>query len=603
VEFYGTGLDTPSTATRVYWLVNGAANKDHILTSTASGGASAGADFLASVELQDRGTYFPPANSSTGIDFFGAQVSSTPLNEAITAADLSRPDHAMIEVGLQGVSAGLHDVTVVLNGVTLGTVSSFSDQGAAVATFPAPSIINGGNTVTLTAASNSPVDSLVDHVTLTYERSYIADQDALTFTAPASEQVTVSGFTNPSVRMIDVTDPSLPVELTVTAAGSGSFAATAPAGTGLRTIFAFGADQVAMPDAITLHKPFKLTPLAGNVNAVLITTADLMSAVEPLIKHRAKQGLHLKAVDLAQVYDAFNFGEKDPQAVKNFLAATQTVKHPPHYLLLVGDASYDPRNFLGLASNPDLVPTALVNTQFGQAASDGWFADFQNNLQPQMAIGRLPAEVASDVTSLVGKIIAYDGITPGNAVLLASDASDPGVTPTFSDASSSLQALLPASVASTMITRDPSTDNHAALLSDLDASPDLVNYIGHGNEDSWSEDETWLSDADVSSLTNSGHPGFFVLMTCLNGQFADPANDSLAESLLRADGGAVAVWASSGLSVPSGQLEANQALFQKLFAADPPSLGDAVRQASNQSSDSNIKQTWNLLGDPETHLR
>jgi hypothetical protein len=92
-------------------------------------------------------------------------------------------------------------------------------------------------------------------------------------------------------------------------------------------------------------------------------------------------------------------------------------------------------------------------------------------------------------------------------------------------------------------------------------------------------------------------------MTCLNGQFADPANDSLAESLLRADGGAVAVWASSGLSVPSGQLEANQALFQKLFAADPPSLGDAVRQASNQSSDSNIKQTWNLLGDPETHLR
>ena len=79
--------------------------------------------------------------------------------------------------------------------------------------------------------------------------------------------------------------------------------------------------------------------------------------------------------------------------------------------------------------------------------------------------------------------------------------------------------------------------------------------------------------------------------------------DSLAESLLVADGGAVAVWASSGITVPSGQVQANQVLYRLLFGPNPPTLGEAMRQASNQSSDPDVRQTWNLLGDPETRLR
>ena len=473
-----------------------------------------------------------------------------------------------------------------------------------IATFPASSIVDGSNTITLTAASASPVDSLVDHITLTYEHSYVADQDALEFTANALEQVTVGGFTNPSVRMVDVTNPSAPIELTVIEAEPGSFKRHDPPGAGLRTIFAFGADQVMTPASVTLHKPSRLTPLAGHVDTVLITTADLLTTVQPLIKQRAKQKLRVKAIDIAQVYDAFNFGEKDPQAIKSFLAATQGVKRPPHYVLLVGDASYDPRNFLGLASNPDLVPTRMVNTEFGQAASDSWFVDFANDFQPQMAIGRLPVDNATDLASLVAKLIAYDKVTAGKAFLLASDASDPGVSPTFADSSAALSSLLPSGVSPSMITRDPVNDNHAALIGAINQSPDLVNYIGHGSTDAWGADVSWLSDADISSLTNSGHPAFFVLMTCNNGSFADPTKKSLAESLLSASGGAIAVWASSGLTMPSRQVPIDRTLFQQLFGTQsPPLLGEAVRQADNAGSDPDVKQTWNLLGDPETQLR
>ena len=145
VEFYATGLDTPSTATRVYWLTNGAPSKNRIATSKVRGHASAGADFLASVERQDRSVYFAAANASDGIDFFGQFVSSTPLDQSVPAAHLSGPDNAMLEVGLQGATKGAHNVTVALNGVSLGTVS-FSDLGIGVASFAASSIRDGDNT-------------------------------------------------------------------------------------------------------------------------------------------------------------------------------------------------------------------------------------------------------------------------------------------------------------------------------------------------------------------------------------------------------------------------------------------------------------------------
>jgi hypothetical protein len=598
VQFYGTALDTPSTATRVYWLGNGAVSTDHIPTSSASGGMSAGTSYAATVERQDRSLYFPAANAASGIDFFGDVVSSSPPDvESITAADLASASGAQIEVGLQGVSAGAHSVTVMLNGQLLGTIA-YSDMGLQVMQFDAStSIVNGVNTVTLASGSATDV-SLVDHISLTYQHSYTAANDALELTAPGGDQVTVNGFTSSQVRMVDITNPASPIELTVTSAGAGSFAATVP-GSGTHTIYAFGADAVSTPASIALHTPEKLTPLTGKVDTILITNASLMSAVQPLIKARLKQGLHVKPIDIAEVYDAFNFGEKDPIAIKNFLAATQTAAHAPHYVLLVGDATYDPRNFLTGDTRTDIVPTKLVTSDLFQAASDGWFADFSNSGTTTMAIGRLPAEVPADVSGEVAKILAYDSLSPTNSFLLAADNSD--ATPTFAADSATLLPLLPAGATPTSLTRLADNSNRPQLLAAINAGPDVINYFGHGNLNIWGGN--WLTDADATSFTNTAHPAFAALMTCLNGYFIDVQVDSIAQLLLQAPGGAVAVWSSSGETVPSGQVEADQTLYQVLFGSTPPPLGEAVRQAKNSSSDPDVRATWNLIGDPETRLR
>ena len=95
------------------------------------------------------------------------------------------------------------------------------------------------------------------------------------------------------------------------------------------------------------------------------------------------------------------------------------------------------------------------------------------------------------------------------------------------------------------------------------------------------------------------------MMTCLNGYFHDPVLDSLGESLMKAErGGAVAVWGSSGMTLPTDQALLNQELYRLLFNRVPGlTIGEAVIRAKGASSDSDVRRTWILLGDPAMKLK
>ncbi|HUS17425.1 MAG TPA: C25 family cysteine peptidase, partial [Chloroflexia bacterium] len=142
----------------------------------------------------------------------------------------------------------------------------------------------------------------------------------------------------------------------------------------------------------------------------------------------------------------------------------------------------------------------------------------------------------------------------------------------------------------------------ARILAAVNAGPLLVNYLGHGNVDSWAAG--LLTAADAPTLTNGGRLPLFVLMTCLNGYYPDPGLDSLGSALLAAEnGGAVAVWASSGMNAPGAQVAVDRALVGHLFANPGLTLGDAVRLAKQATPDLNVRRTWILLGDPTLRLR
>jgi hypothetical protein len=319
--------------------------------------------------------------------------------------------------------------------------------------------------------------------------------------------------------------------------------------------------------------------------------------------YRESQGLRVAVVDVEDLFDEFSYGNKSADAIREFLAYAATKwQRAPRFVLLLGDASYDPKNYLGRGEF-DLVPTKLIDTQFMETASDDWLADFSGAGKAEMAVGRLPVRGADEAARMIEKIISYEGAAAVGGALIVSDSSDSFA---FDRAGDQLRTLIPAGVAVEQIDRGQMGTAAAkrALLDSLGRGQRVVNYIGHGSVDLWRD--SLFTAADARGLTNGNRLPLFVAMTCLNGYFQDTATDSLAESLLKAErGGAIAVWASSGITQPAGQSQMNQQLYRLLFDENGGrgTLGELTLKAKAKISDPDIRRTWILFGDPATAWR
>ena len=131
----------------------------------------------------------------------------------------------------------------------------------------------------------------------------------------------------------------------------------------------------------------------------------------------------------------------------------------------------------------------------------------------------------------------------------------------------------------------------------------VVTYLGHGSSIAWSNDYFFSTD-DAANLTND-QLSFYLLMTCLNGYTADIYTDSLAEVLMKSDGGAYAVWVSSGATNNGGQTEISRTATSLIFKPGnkPLRIGDIVRMAKQATQDSEVRRTWHLIGDPTMFVR
>jgi hypothetical protein len=116
-----------------------------------------------------------------------------------------------------------------------------------------------------------------------------------------------------------------------------------------------------------------------------------------------------------------------------------------------------------------------------------------------------------------------------------------------------------------------------------------------------------LTTTDAALLQNRERLSVYTLMTCLNGYY-DAGGVSLGEAMLKVEaGGAVAVWASSGMSLPAEQTRINQEFYRQLFGSSlrgsAPRLGEAAMRAKAAVTNAEVRRTWVLLGDPTMRLR
>ncbi|HWO00074.1 MAG TPA: C25 family cysteine peptidase, partial [Blastocatellia bacterium] len=622
IEFYATGQDLPSTDTHTYWLVGGKQPGKRI-SSVKSDAVPGGArSFAYTVERKEKTIYFSSLRNGEAENFFGPVIASQPVDQELTLQhlDSAAPEDAVIEIALQGVTdlPGInpdHQVKVMLNGQQVGRMMFDGRQHSIErVTVPHSLLREGANVVTLMAEGGPSDVALVDYVRVTYWHAYSADQDTLRTSvseqagAVVSQSQTISGFSNSMIRVVDIANSREPQELIgrIEEEKGGSFAVTVNvAGSGPHTLIAFTESRIKRPVLITANQVSSWRDSSHAADLLMITHRDFLASLSPLKALRQKQGLDVEIVDVEDIYDEFSFGEKQPRAIKDFLSSIRdTWKKAPRFVLLVGDASFDARNYLG-AGDFDFVPTRLIDTFYLETASDDWFADFNDDGLAEMSIGRLPVRTASESAALVSKIVNYDSAgvkTPvsGRSVLLVADKND-GFN--FEQASEQLRALVAPGVGVREIFRGRLDDEAARnqLIEAINSGQSIVNYMGHGSTNSW---RNLFTADDARSLNNQQRLPLFVTMTCLNGFFHDPVIESLAEGLLKSErGGAIAVWASSGLTDPARQTALNQQAYRLLFDPTKPTIGEATTRAKAAVRDNDVRRTWILLGDPTSRLR
>src|SRR4029450_3451476 len=110
----------------------------------------------------------------------------------------------------------------------------------------------------------------------------------------------------------------------------------------------------------------------GNrADSLLVAPRAFLAAAQPLLERRQSEGLVIRAVSVEEIYEQFGHGEAGPDAIRAFLEyAYQSWSRPsPRYVLLLGDATYDPKNYLGTGA-VNWLPGQSVKTSYLWTVSD-----------------------------------------------------------------------------------------------------------------------------------------------------------------------------------------------------------------------------------------
>lgn len=521
---------------------------------------------------------------------------------------------ATLRVGLTGGStagvAGEHLVRAYLNGTFAGDVT-FQGIGRAeiVTTLADGALRDGENALELVAepVAGAPLAIVfLDDVEVTYSRVAVASGSALVVRPESTGTFAVGGLADADARVFRITNPLRPsvVAPVRVEAAEGAFRAS---------FRAEGGETYAVVSRSGFEEAARLAPLASEslrlsgADWVVVGPQNLLEAASPLAARRASEGLRTRLVDVEAVYDEFGDGLRTPKAIRDFIAWAGTRWTPKaRYVLLAGAGDFDFKGRLGFGGN--LLPPLVVSTEGGLLASDNALADFSgSDGVPDVAVGRIPARSADELTAWVGKVVAYESAAGDvEKVVLVADNVEDGVD--FPGDAEGVANTLPAEITATRLYLTPPAfaTTRDALLSEWSGSPSGVLFVGHGGFDRLAA-EGLLTSADVPSLGGRA-PTIVMGLSCFIGRFDVPGSSSLGQRLVREPGrGAAAVWAGSGWSRPAEARRLGIDFGRIAFTNRTPRLGDAVRAAlasfAGKGGSVDAARTYVLLGDPALLLR
>ncbi len=327
-------------------------------------------------------------------------------------------------------------------------------------------------------------------------------------------------------------------------------------------------------------------------DVVVVCPTVFRGTMDPWIAYRQQQGRTVAIIDAART----------PDDIKSRLHDYYRL-NPKLSVLLVGDS--EPSCAYNPAVRSRCVPAhmaeAKVNTAFGsepQIATDNWYVDFDGDDLPDAPVGRLPVDSALELARLVRRIIDYEHSTDfgrwrrrinfiaglGNFGVIADTALE-------NAAKSLLTRYLPPAYESTMTHASWESPYcpglplfQLATLRRFNEGCLMWVYMGHGLPREVDRIETGegtfpiLRASDVAKLQAKQHPPLAVFLSCYSGAY-DAGQDCLAEEMLRADGGPIAVLCGTRVTMPYAMAVLGQELMTSFFHERHATLGEVLCHA------------------------
>lgn len=581
------------------------------------------------------------------------------LDDALTSGNLQV--RALVHGGMNQAPNPDQSLAIRLNS---HVVDTFQWEGStdylAQATAPATWLDGAPNQLSLQAAlSQLPALSSYwvspDWVEVTYPALADAEDDRIYVegAAPGANKVEVTGFSSAAVSVYDVRNPQHPVQLGTTQAlpAGGAYTvsfwdAALPAPSYFLSANAALVAPLAIErndaDAASVPSPADWLAPAQGYDYIAVVHPSFWDPVQPLLDHRAAEGLRVAKINVQDIYDEYSFGRRDPEAIRSFLSYAyhhwNGASAPPEYVLLVGDGHYD---FTGVSGTtmPNLIPPylAYVDPWIGEAPADNRYAsvDGSTDYLPDMAIGRIPAREAADVTAVVNKILAYEdeALAPGDAwqqraVFVADNCADTaGNFHNMSDQirlgwlpaqyqSQTLYFGNPAQCPGSTSGTDTGPEMLAAIQSSFESGALMLQWFGHASRFRWGTTRVF-SNADVpNQVVNNKWPVTFSY-SCWSGYFVNLAflpiynNDpeTLGEQLVvTPERGSIADVSPAGQHIGDALLVLNQGMVKAIFQDRIDRFGLAVDAGkyffyANSFSWHDIIDTSIAFGDPALKLR
>lgn len=371
------------------------------------------------------------------------------------------------------------------------------------------------------------------------------------------------------------------------------------------------ADSLAWiePDIQIVSKSV-LRDSARQADVLLISHPSFMQASERLAEHRRKQGFTVSVISSEDIYKEFGDGSKDAHAIKDFIRHThRSWQFPvPAYVILMGDASWDPLKLTFKAHQEDFIPS------FGFPVSDIWYTTPSNDsIDPELILGRLSVSSSSQAEQVVDKLIQYDTLQAGpwmkNFLFLSGgDEDDPffhnqfdGIAPFVLDPPVSGDTIRirrinkTGGVDESIATKIRSAVNDGTLW---------VNFAGHGSPE-YFELDGWRSQ----DLNNPRKYFMLTTFSCNSGAFAEPTTVCRNESYVLEPGkGAIASVGNTYTGITTPDYYNFVTMYSAMSKYGLRRIGDLVfstKIGQGNTTDPffrNSMMQFCLIGDPLTNL-